>query len=537
MKIQQKVLFGPGLAILVLLAFGVMALMSMRSQLAAIEDIFVNRFGQFDRMTQLAQRMDENHGNVYRLFLWIDALDAAKIKAKTDDINKNIDESAKWVEGELAKGGSPQAMEAYKAFGAKVVDYRTQVSQAIMLARVDMNAGMSMMQAADGTYIEMEKNIVTLVRETKQAAADSYVSQRDSFGTIMATSAALLAIGVIGSIAVSLVLGRQIMKPLRNARECAARIADGDLTVHVDSGSKDEVGDLLRSLEAMRGNLTQMIGSIRGSADRVSQSTGELASAAGKVAKASLSQSDNASSMAAAVEELTVSINQMADNANHARELSLQSGDASRNGGEVIRHTVQEMSKIAGTVTDAASTIQSLGEQSTQISLVVGVIKEIADQTNLLALNAAIEAARAGEQGRGFAVVADEVRKLAERTTRSTEEIRQVVATIQDGSERAVVGMERAVAAVKSGETLAAQAGESTNEITSRADSMVNEVSSISAALKEQGAASNEIATRVENIVRMSEENSVSAQSSSKAAQQLRELAQEMIGQVGRFRV
>ncbi len=320
------------------------------------------------------------------------------------------------------------------------------------------------------------------------------------------------------------------------ANEIARRVAAGDLTGQVQLKSGDQTS-VLYAMSVMQSNLTKIIREIQQGAGDIASAVRRVAADSNNIRVASESQSAAATSTASAVNQITASIGQVSDSANETESESVQTAALSKSGESLAKQASEGIAAVAKTVDIATQQIQSLKGRLAEIDSFSMVIKEIADQTNLLALNAAIEAARAGEQGRGFAVVADEVRKLAERTTRSTEEIRQVVATIQDGSERAVVGMERAVAAVKSGETLAAQAGESTNEITSRADSMVNEVSSISAALKEQGAASNEIATRVENIVRMSEENSVSAQSSSKAAQQLRELAQEMIGQVGRFRV
>ena len=209
----------------------------------------------------------------------------------------------------------------------------------------------------------------------------------------------------------------------------------------------------------------------------------------------------------------------------------------SAQGGEVIHRTVDEMNQIAGTVRQASAAIDDLGQKSDQITSVVQVIKEVADQTNLLALNAAIEAARAGEQGRGFAVVADEVRKLAERTTKATEEIAAMVNSMQESARSAVSTMDDAVGRVGSGAALAQQAGEAINQIKSGADQVVNVVNDISAALAEQSVASNDIAGHVERVAQMTEENSAAAGETANSAGHLQHLAVEMRGAVSRFKI
>ncbi len=241
--------------------------------------------------------------------------------------------------------------------------------------------------------------------------------------------------------------------------------------------------------------------------------------------------------MAATVEQITVSIAHVSDGAREALRISRNSGELSEHGGEIIHRAAEEMRKIADTVRQTSVSIGNLGQQSTKISSIVKVIKEIADQTNLLALNAAIEAARAGEQGRGFAVVADEVRKLAERTTQSTQEVTQMIGTIQSASHAAVAGMDATIVQVDGGVALAQQAGDAINQIKTESGQVLKTVSNISTALEEQTRASNDIAAHIEKVAQMSGQNSKAAENSAGDANHLSKLADNMQTTVNRFKI
>jgi methyl-accepting chemotaxis protein len=241
--------------------------------------------------------------------------------------------------------------------------------------------------------------------------------------------------------------------------------------------------------------------------------------------------------MAASVEEMTVSINTVASSAGDAQSMAERAGEVSNEGGQIIERTAAEMGAIAQTVAQASNVIQALGSDSQQISSVVQVIKEVADQTNLLALNAAIEAARAGEQGRGFAVVADEVRKLAERTAQSTGDISAMIGKIQVSAKEAVDEMGRVVKQVESGKALAQNAGERMAEIREEAGKVSNAVTEISNALKEQSQASQDIAKHVESIAQMTDENSAAAEETASGAQRLNQLADDVSSTLAKFKV
>jgi methyl-accepting chemotaxis protein len=314
-------------------------------------------------------------------------------------------------------------------------------------------------------------------------------------------------------------------------------LSKGDLTVQIPITTKDELSHIGNSLNQLIVAFKSLLRDVHSNAEGVLNAARALSASSSQLAATSEAQSEAASSMAAAMEQMTVSINHVSESAGEALRISHQSGELSAEGNRVIQSTGEGMNKIAVTVTDSSRVIESLGQQSGKISEVVNVIKDIADQTNLLALNAAIEAARAGEQGRGFAVVADEVRKLAERTGSSTKEIYETVAGIKAGTESAVASMGSAVQLVNAGVQLAASAGKSISEIESGAGKVVREVNDIASALKEQGAVSNDIASKVEKIAHMSEESSAAAQESASAARTLSEMVTAMGAAVAKFRI
>ena len=343
-------------------------------------------------------------------------------------------------------------------------------------------------------------------------------------------------IAAVLAISVAFLLSHSIAGRLRQVVEVARNVAQGRLDSNIERAGRDEIGVLLDAFATMQERLREMIGQIRAGAVQLVEAAQNISSASTQLSVSTQEQSQAASSMAATVEELTVSINHVADNANEAHGLSSDSGRQSAEGGAVIQETLASMQRIADTVQGAAVQIAELGQHSDQISSIVNVIKEIADQTNLLALNAAIEAARAGEQGRGFAVVADEVRLLAQRTANSTQEITEMIKKIQLGTRSAVSNMEVGVQQVSSGVEQASQAGDAIVAIRQASASVVGVVDQISLALREQTVASQDVARNVERIAQMSMENSEAVADTSRTAQGLQQLALSLEKQVASFR-
>ena len=350
----------------------------------------------------------------------------------------------------------------------------------------------------------------------------------------MAGGGALLA-AIIMIMVSSGILRRLGGEPLAML-EAAHHIANGDLTLQLDVQQGDKTS-LLAAIAEMQTNLRETIAQSSQAADQVTEAARSLAVSATEVSQSSAQQSEAASSMAAAVEQVTVSISHVAESAASARSLSEETGSLSTEGKNLVQDTISEINKIADSVALSSDVIHTLGEQSDKISSIVKVIKEIADQTNLLALNAAIEAARAGEQGRGFAVVADEVRKLAERTALSTKEIANMIDAVQHGTQSAVQRMEEARSQVGSGVQMAAKTGDSMARVQLATHQVVDVVEDISTALREQSSASTQIAQNVEKIAQMTEENSASISAVSQSADQLERLAVVLKSSVGHFKV
>lgn len=352
----------------------------------------------------------------------------------------------------------------------------------------------------------------------------------------------LATISLVGLVLIALVIGwlvRNRLAPLGGVVDAVVALGNGDLRVQVRNASAHSHNELTRLGHALNTAVDQMrilvdeigraVDEVGGSAQRLDRgSTGLLDSAS--------NQSQAASSMAASIEELSVSITHVADNSREATRMGEEALAGSHDGHQAVGRTTQEMESIATDIRHSADTVLALGEQSKQISSVVQVIREIAEQTNLLALNAAIEAARAGEQGRGFAVVADEVRKLAERTATSTREIAGTVSAIVNDTQGAANRMESVRDRVGNGVELARQASTALEVIDERSTRAVDVVRDIAASTQEQSAASQEIARAVERIAQMAEETTAIASRNAQDVTQLRDVASTLRDALNRFR-
>ncbi|MER2541131.1 MAG: methyl-accepting chemotaxis protein [Azonexus sp.] len=371
-----------------------------------------------------------------------------------------------------------------------------------------------------------------LIPQFEQQLKDRMGAARSAL--ILNVGLALVVMALVGYLAIGTYYS--VINSVKVFSDGARRLADGDLTVKFSTDGHDELhmagndfNDMAAAFRNLLGRIQTDVQQLRGAADQLASSSQQISAGTGE-------QSDSASSMAASVEEMTVGVDNIAKNALDAQGYSRESDEIAEQSSHIVDDVVKEIQGIAATVNQSAVAVEALGQQSDQISAIVGTIKEIADQTNLLALNAAIEAARAGESGRGFAVVADEVRKLAERTAKSTQEIAGMIDAIQAGTATAVSSMKLGVARVAKGVEQAEKVGGAIAQVQAQSRQVRNAVDEISTALREQSVASTEIAQNVERIAQMAEENNVAASGNTETASRLRQLAETLNTAVSRFR-
>ena len=315
------------------------------------------------------------------------------------------------------------------------------------------------------------------------------------------------------------------------------QFAGGNLTVSLHVEKNDEIGRLFNGFNSAVHNIHQMISNVGKATRAASRAAHDIGSSSEELLNSARDQSAQSQEVATAVEQVVSTIIENSRNATQTAEITSENGNVAKEGGQVVEQTVVKIRQIAQVVQDSAATVESLGESSKQIGEITQVIDDIADQTNLLALNAAIEAARAGEQGRGFAVVADEVRKLAERTSTATTEISHMIKTIQSEAEKAVMAMQRGSSEVDEGIRLADKAGEALSRVVTGAYSTVEKVMQIAAASEEQSATSRQIASAVEQISSLSEKAATDIQQITQSTDSLNHLTDQLNELISSFQI
>jgi len=371
----------------------------------------------------------------------------------------------------------------------------------------------------------------------EQAQADNAAVEDSERSIVWALGLGLLIAVALGA-AVGWKITHHLVNPLRSAGARMSAIASGDLAgSELFCDSRDEVQDLTSAINQMQGGLREILQKVASSAEHMASASEEIAATTASMAMGSASQKDQVHQIATAMQEMSATVHEVSENSAKAAGSARQAADTACQGGTIVEDTITRMRSIAEAVRETAHKVQDLGKRSDQIGRIVSVIDDIADQTNLLALNAAIEAARAGEQGRGFAVVADEVRKLAERTTQATREIAQMIEMVQSETRSAVGQMQAGTQQVEQGVEATGRAGESLRRIIEQAEHVGNVISQIAMAASQQSSATDQVNTSMDQINSLVAESAEGARQSAQSCEQLSALALELQNIVSRFKL
>lgn len=434
---------------------------------------------------------------------------------------------------------SPEEQKMHDAFKAQWAAYMVDHAKILSFSRANKNAeALAIIRGgSQKNFDEASDNLQKLIDLNVKGGQEA-----SHHGDVLYASArnwviSLLVIAVLISMSLALIISRAIAGPLGEAVNMAKRVAEGDLTGHIEVRSDDEIGQLMQSLKNMIANLKKTISTVLANSAEVSSAASGLSVASTQIAEGSQTQSEAAASTAAAVEQITVSINSVAANTEDVRKLSEKSLQQTKQGNQDVSAMIGEISHVQEAVTKIAGSVKEFVDSTRAIANMTQQVKDIADQTNLLALNAAIEAARAGEQGRGFAVVADEVRKLAEKSAKSASEIDQVTNSLNQKSALVEEVVQTGLRSLQATQ----QQVERVSKVLTEAGEAVSQssqgVSDIAASVSEQSLASTEIARNVEKIAQMSEENNAAVRSNVNDIVRLEGLAKELQTAVSCFKV
>ncbi|HVN95221.1 MAG TPA: methyl-accepting chemotaxis protein [Syntrophorhabdaceae bacterium] len=539
LNMTVKLLVSPGAAIVFLVVVWIVCYFGFFKQKAALDDIFNNRFRNYQASAGIIKDLTEVHANVYKL---MNMLTANYAKAKTDNFAKNqFDKVQKIIDETQAIAQSPNLTKAEKDSFVETQDQITKYMGLIKTvtegAAADMSTATILMGQADDYFWTINEKLNGLIDLEKKLGKDQYTSAGKTYGMVLIISIAVCLLAAIISFIISMRMKSIIIAPINRTVEAIESVSQGDLTRRIDVDSSDEIGAMAGHFNAFAEKLHGAITQVARSSNEVSSAANMLDSATEHMATGVEEAAMQVNSVAAASEEMSKTTSEIAQNCVMAAKSSEKANASASTGERIIQETIEVMNRINSRVKETAEIIKSLGMRSDQIGEIVGLINDVADQTNLLALNAAIEAARAGEHGRGFAVVADEVRKLAERTSDATKEIRETIQAMQSETKKAVVSMEEGVLDVGQGTVEAAKSGEALKDILNQINKVTAEINQIAVASEEETSTTNEIASSIQQISQVMQETAKRIQGNAEASAKLANLSKELQNMVGQFRL
>ncbi|MDF2396596.1 HAMP domain-containing protein [Pseudomonas sp. 3MA1] len=536
LNIAPRAFLGFALIGCLMLFLGIFALNQMSKIRAATERITqdtIPSIKSVDDFTQLSLRL---RVQAYRLLLNRDPEEQQKTLDSIRERNQKIDETRARYQQLIS---SPEERAAYDQYMELLTHHRQLEDQLIELSH--NNQLESMQQLLNTELLTSAEKINGLLNQlveintqyssaADQDAAEQYTTAFNLVVTLLVLASALTLLFAWRLI-------RSITLPIANALHAAETIAEGDLTQPITVDGRDEAGRLLQAMLTMQEKLRDTLQRISASAGQLASAAEELNSVTDESARGLTQQNNEIEQAATAVNEMTSAVEEVARNAVSTSEASQNATQSAGDGRDMVQETVAAIERMTGDVQSTASLIGDLANESRDIGKVLDVIRGLADQTNLLALNAAIEAARAGEAGRGFAVVADEVRALAHRTQQSTSEIERMIGSIQSGTEHAVDSMRNSTERAESTLTIARNAGQSLDTI----NSAINEINErnlvIASAAEEQAQVAREVDRNLVNIRDLSVQSTTGANQTRSASSELSILAVDLNNLVTRFQL
>ncbi|MEQ7918836.1 methyl-accepting chemotaxis protein [Xanthomonas sp. WHRI 1810A] len=535
-NIAPRAFLGFSIIGLLMLVLGVFALMQMSKINDATDRIAHNTvpsIKSLDKMTEASIRLRVLS---YRLLLNREESTVQKTVDLLAMRNKQIDD-AQTIYVKLIDGATEKA--AYDQYVVLLGEYRQLESQMKSLSQANkldelaalLNVGLQ------NNSEQMNTVLAKLVELNTQQMNDANKAAADDYSSAFTMVVSLLIIATILTMLFAWLLTNSITRPISAALDAAEGIAEGDLTHTIKVDGTDEAGRLLGAMLKMQSKLRDTLQRISGSATQLASAAEELNAVTDESARGLSQQNNEIEQAATAVNEMTSAVEEVARNAVSTSEASKNATSSASDGRDLVQETVSAIERMTGDVQSTATLIGNLADESRDIGKVLDVIRGLADQTNLLALNAAIEAARAGEAGRGFAVVADEVRALAHRTQQSTSEIERMIGSIQGGTEQAVNSMRSSTERAESTLNIAKGAGLALDTINVAVVEINERNLVIASAAEEQAQVAREVDRNLVNIRDLSAQSATGANQTTAASNELSRLAVDLTGMVARFRL